>query len=136
MHRRVIPVSNFSPQNKGRGTNYSLAVMARCQNTKQRGHGVLYRVSPVLCIHRLKTKQTTNSRHFQRGWRIYFLLSISMLLLYLYFYAGSIQTMTDQGLRQSSNCQRSAAPNNFQLTGNFSNAVLKFAAIAPEDFSP
>lgn len=42
--------------------------------------------------------------------------------------------MADQGLCQSSYCQGSAAPNNFQLTRNF-NAVLKFAAIAPEDFS-
>lgn len=135
MHKRVIPVSNFSPQNKARGTNYSLAAVAGCQKTKQRGHGVRYRVSPVLCAHRLKPKQAANSRHFQRGWRIYFLLSIPMLLLPLCFWAGSIQTMTDQGLCQSSNCQGSAAPNNFQLTPNFSNAVLKFAAIAPEDFS-
>lgn len=127
----VIPASNFSPQNKGRGTKYSLAAMAHCQNTKQRGHGVLYRVSPAFCIHRLKTRQATNSRHFQRGWRIYLLLSISMLLHCLQFWAGSIQTMTDQ----SSNCQKPAAPENFQLTRNFSNAGLKFAAVAPEDFS-
>lgn len=135
MHKRVIPVSNFSPQNKGRGTNYSLAAMAGCQTSKQRGHGVLCRVSPVLCTHRLKPKQATNSRHFQREWRIYSLLSISMLLFSLQFWAGSIQTMTDQGLCQSSNCQGSAAPNNFQLTPNFSNTTLKFAAISPEDFS-
>lgn len=131
----VIPASNFSPQNKGRGTKYSLAAMAHCQNTRQRGHGVLYRVSPAFCIHRLKTRQDTNSRHFQRGWRIYLLLSISMLLLCLQFWASSIQTMTDQGPCQSSNCQKPAAPKNFQLTRNFSNAVLKFAAVTPEDFS-